>query len=124
MLKIPLNLGLDASYERDRFSEILLEKGLEFVLSRRNSIIVFNLSFILLLVKINPVLEKQSCKNDAFVVRTFGRVKIILTLLIKVIVLYMRVSMIKVGVLHLEEAIARYNSCLKLAMFLAFNKQF
>lgn len=36
----------------------LLKKGIKLVLNRNNIIITFNLSFILLLVKIDLILEK------------------------------------------------------------------
>lgn len=77
---------------------------------------------MLLLAEVNPVLEKQNCRRDAFMAHGSGYIKMILILSTKVIALYMQAFIIKVGVLGLEGAIARCDTCLKLAMFLAFNK--
>lgn len=51
-----------------------------------------------------------------------GCVEMILTLLKKVIALYMQALIVKFGVLGLERVIAGCGTYLKLAMFLAFNK--
>ena len=124
VLGIPLDLGPDVSYKQGEFSETLLKEGLKFVLNIGDSIIVFNLRFVLLPAKVNPVLKKQGCKRDAFVACGSGRVKMIFTLLIKVIALHMLAFIVKVGVLGLEKVIAGCGTCLKLAIFLAFNEQF
>ena len=88
MLKIPLDFGLDASYKRGGFFETLPQKSLQFVPSRGDGIVVFNLSFLLLPAEVNPVLKEQNCKKDAFVVYGSGRVEMIFTLLIEVIILH------------------------------------
>ena len=88
VLGIPLNLGLDASYKRGGFSKTLLKKSLEFVLNKGNGIVTFNLSFVLLLAKVNPISKKRGCKRDAFVACSFGRIEMVLTLLTKIIALY------------------------------------
>lgn len=58
IFKIPLNLSLDISYKQDEFFKILLEKNLEFVSSRRNNIVSFNLGLVLLLIKVDLIIEK------------------------------------------------------------------
>ena len=58
VLKIPFDISPDISYKQGRFSKALPEKGLKFVLSRGDGIVAFNLSFVLLLAEVNPVLEK------------------------------------------------------------------
>ena len=98
VLEIPLDLGPDVSYEQGRFSETLPKEGLEFVLSKQLNIVVFNLHFVLLPAKINPVSEKRGRKRDAFMARSSGRVKMILTPSTKVIALYMQAFIVKLGV--------------------------
>lgn len=61
ILRILFNLVV---YKRGRFSKTLLKKGFEFVLEKKNSPISFFLGLILLLSKVDLILEKQSCKND------------------------------------------------------------
>lgn len=58
ILTISLNFYSDTGYEQDRFSNNLLKKYLKFILNKRNSIVAFNLSFILLLVKVDPISKK------------------------------------------------------------------
>ena len=121
-LKIALNLSPDISYKRGGFFKILLEEGLEFLLSREDGIIAFNLRYMLLLVEVNPISEKQGHKRDVFIAHGFGHVEIILTLLTKIIALYMQAFIVKIEIASLGGAIAGCGTCLKLAMFLAFNK--
>lgn len=96
------------------------DKGLEFVPKRKIGIVTSNLSFLLLPAEINPVPKKQGRKEDAFVVRVSGRVKIILILLVKVVALYVRAFVVQVGILSLEKSIWKDRICL--AIFLALNK--
>lgn len=56
MLRITLNFSPDIDYEGNRFSNVLAKKNLEFVLSGRNSIVAFNLSFVLLSLNIDFIL--------------------------------------------------------------------
>lgn len=72
----------------------MLEKGLKFVLNRRDGIIVFNLSFILLLAKVDLIIEQQGCKENALVICSTGRIEMIFALLIKVITFYMQAFII------------------------------
>lgn len=55
ILEILLNLSLNTSHKGNRFFKILLEKSLKFILNRRDGTVIFNSSFILLLIKINPI---------------------------------------------------------------------
>ena len=103
VLEILFDLGQDVSHKQGKFSKTLLEKSFEFVLSRKNGIIAFNLRFVLLSIESNLISKKQSCKRDAFMARGFGHVKIILILLAEVIALYMRAFIVKVWVLDLKE---------------------
>lgn len=121
-MEILLNLGSDASHEQGRFSKTLSEESFKFISSRRNGIIASKLSFVLLLAEINLVLEKQGRKGYAFVIRTSDHVEIIFTLSTKVIGLYEQTFIVKVKITGLKKAIAECGICLKLAMFLAFNK--
>ena len=105
VLGIPLDLGPDASHERGGFSETLPEKGLEFILGRRDGIVTFNLSFVLLPVEVNPISEERGCEGDAFVARGSGRVKIILTLSTEIITLHVQAPIVKVGVPGLKSSI-------------------
>lgn len=58
VLGILLNLGLDIRHKQDRFSKTLPEKGLKFVPNRKRSTVFLNLGLILLLVKVNLILDK------------------------------------------------------------------
>ena len=124
ILRILLDLSPNANYKRGGFSKTLPKKGLEFILSREDGIIAFNLSFLLLPTEVNPVLEKQGSKRNAFMAHDSGYIEMICTLSTKVITLYMQAFIVKVGVLSLKGAIVGCSICLKLAIFLAFNKQF
>lgn len=94
MLRILLNFYLNIGYKKGWFSKILLKKGLKFVTSREDGTIIFNLSFVLLPVKINLVVEEQSHKKDALVAHVIGYVKIIFALLTKVVAFYIKASII------------------------------
>lgn len=100
----------------------MLKKGFKFVLYKKNSIILFNLYFIMLLAKIDLVSEKRGYKRDTFVARDSSCIKIVLILLIEVIVLYVYVSIVKIRFLGLKKIITECNTCLKLFIFLALNK--
>lgn len=93
VLRIPLNLGLNAGYKKSRFFKTLLKKNLELVLSR-GCAIVFDWSFMLLPAKIDPIAKKQSCKRDAFMARNTGYIKIILVLLTEIVTLSIKTSIV------------------------------
>lgn len=63
VLKISLDLSLNAGYKNDGFSEILLKKRLEFVLNKEDGIVTFNLGLILLLAKVDPISKEQIMKG-------------------------------------------------------------
>lgn len=63
VLGILLNFGLDAGHNQDKFPKTLIEKKLKFVLSKKNSIIVFDLGLILLQAKIDLIAEEHSWKR-------------------------------------------------------------
>lgn len=88
VLEILLNLSPNNGYKRGEFFKSLLEKGLEFVLNKRNNIVTFDLSFILLLIEINCVAEKQNRKKNAFKTRGTGYIKIILAFLTEIVAFY------------------------------------
>lgn len=94
----------------------------KFVSSKRDGIIAFNLSFLMLPAKIDPISEERDRKKDAFRAHSLSRVKIILALLIKEVTLYVQALIVYVGVFGLEKAIAGYRICLKLVIFLASDK--
>lgn len=64
------------------------KKSFKFVLNKRGDIIIFNLSFVLLSAKIDPIVKKQNHKRDAFGTCGISYVKIIFALPAEVIVLY------------------------------------
>lgn len=64
---VTLNLTPNIVYKCSKFSEAFPKKCLKLVLSGRNGHVTFDLGLILLSVKVNPILEKQSCKKDAFI---------------------------------------------------------
>lgn len=88
VLGILFKLNLDAGYIYSRFSKTLLEKSLIFVTNKKNNIIVFNLSLMLLLAKIDLIPEKQSYKKDVFMICGTGYNKIVFALLKKKSTLY------------------------------------
>lgn len=88
MLKIALNLNLDASYKSGGFSKILSKKNLEFILSNGNGIILFYLSLLLLLVQINLILEKWGHKRDILIARDTGYIEIVFAFFTKLVALY------------------------------------
>lgn len=88
-LGILFNLDLDVGHKQVRFSQTLLNKSFEFILSKVGGLIAFNLSLVLLSAEINLISEKQSHKKDVLVACGTSYIKIVFTLLTKVIVLYM-----------------------------------
>lgn len=90
MLRILFDFYLDISYKWYKFSETLLEKGIQFVPSKGSGIIALNLGFILLLAEVDPILKKQGYKKDVLVACSTSRIKIVLVLLTKVVALYLQ----------------------------------
>lgn len=122
LLKISLYLGLDISHKNSRFSKILLKKSFEFVSSRRNGIVAFNLGFIVLPVEVDPILEKYSYKRDTLGARGTNHMKIVLALLIKVVVLNIWTTIIQFGIPGLGDFILGCGVCF--LIFLDLNKKF
>lgn len=85
VLGIFLDFSLDVGYEKGEFSKILLKKSLEFILNYGDNTFVFNLSFMLLQIKVYSILEEQSCKGDALMACGISYIKIFLTLLTKMV---------------------------------------
>lgn len=59
ILRISFDLSPDANYKGGRFFKALSKKNLEFVLSRRDSTIAFNLSLVLLPAEFDFISEEQ-----------------------------------------------------------------
>lgn len=57
ILRFFFNLTLDIIYKCNRFFKAFLKKNFKFVLYKNNNLILFNLSLILLLVKIDFFLK-------------------------------------------------------------------
>lgn len=57
-MAILLNFSINNNYKYHRFSKTLLKKSLEFVLYKKNNIIIFNSSFILLLIEVDLIIKK------------------------------------------------------------------
>lgn len=72
ILEVLFNFILDIIYKYGKFSKTLLKKSLEFILSKKVDFILLFLIFMLLSSKIDPILEKQSCKKDVFRVYSFS----------------------------------------------------
>lgn len=120
VLKILLNFGLNTYYQYGRFSETLPEKGFKLIVNRKNNTIIFNSSFILLLIEVDFILEKQSYKKDTFMITSIRHVKIVFILVIKIIAFHILALIIQVQVLGYKKSILKCKICL--AIFLAFNK--
>lgn len=88
VFKISLNLGSDISYKQNRFSKILSEKNLKFIPNRRGNSIAFDLSLVLLPIEIDLIIKEKSWKENIFTIYGNGYIKIIFTLLIKVVAYY------------------------------------
>lgn len=122
VLGILPDLSPDVGFKGSGFSEVVLEKGIEFVLSRRDGIIVFNLGLVLLPAEVDPTLGEQDRKRYALRARGTRRVKIVLILLTKIVALHIKATIIEVGIPGLEGAISKDG--VYFAIFLANNKRF
>lgn len=63
-------------------------------MDKRNGFVLFNLQFILLLIKVDSILKEWSCKKNTFITYYISCFKIIFILLIKVITFYIRASIV------------------------------
>lgn len=77
---------------------------------------------MLLSTKVDPVLKKQSYKKDVFIAYDTGYIKIVLTLMTKIVVLYMQTFIIQVGIPSFESFFKSNKICW--SIFIAFNKKF
>lgn len=120
VLRILLDLSLDINYKDSEFSKTLLEKDHDFVQSKGDDTVIFNLGLVLLPAKINPIPEKQSYKRNALRVYGNGYVKIVLAPSTNVVTLYMGATIVQVGVSGLKSYISGYG--VYFAIFLALNQ--
>lgn len=111
VLRILLSLGPDAGHNQDRLSRTLSEKSFEFVPTKESSTIAIKLNLVLLAVKIDLVLKKQSRQGHALRARSTGRIQIIFALPTKVVVFYMGTSIIQVDIPGLESSISGSGVC-------------
>ena len=88
VLGVFFDFTADVVNKRGRFSKTLSKGGLEFVSSERSNPVPLNLNLVLLPAEVDPILEERGRKGDALVARGTGRVKIIFTLLAKIVTLY------------------------------------
>lgn len=89
VLEISHNPTSDIGYKYSKFSKTLLEKSPEFVSSRRDGIVIFNLDLILLLTKVNSISNKHGYKMDTLAICGIDYIKIVFVLPIKGITLNM-----------------------------------
>lgn len=80
------------------------------------------MSFILLLVKVDLVLKKQSIERDKLVAFGSNHVKVVFTLLTKVLALYIQTLIVQIRVLGIESFFLGCKVWLKLTILLALNK--
>lgn len=90
VLGILFILSLDIGYKYNRFFKTLSEKSFEFIWSKGDNTIVFNLSLVLLLIKVDHVPEKQSYKQDALIFFTISYTIMVFAVLTKIVVLYLQ----------------------------------
>lgn len=98
------------------------EKDFEFVPSRRNGIITFNLGNLLLSAKFDFIAEEHSRKRYVLKIYYTGHVKMIFTLSTKMIAFHMGIFLIQIRVPSFKASISKDKVCL--IMFLALNKKF
>lgn len=92
-------------------SKTLLKKSFKFVPNRENNIVMFNLSFLLLSVKFNTILEKKSHQKDVIVACGIGHINIILALLIEIIALYIQAFIVQIRVAVHKKSISGCGIC-------------
>lgn len=100
----------------------MLKNGLQFLPGKESGLVSLFLRFMLLLLKVDFILEKQSCKKDVFRIRSPRYFEIVLTLLAEVITFPMQVFIVEVRIPGFEWSISRCAVNLKLTIFLALNK--
>lgn len=63
ILKISLDLNLNADYKNSKYSKILLEKSFEFILNRLDNILAYNLGLLLLLIEVDFIQKNKAVKK-------------------------------------------------------------
>lgn len=102
VLRVFFNLILDDFYKRGRFVKTLIEKSSEYILFKVNNLILLNLSLILLLAEINPIIKKQSWKKNVLMAFITSCIKMVLALLTKIVALYIQVFIIQIRIFDFE----------------------
>lgn len=74
---------------------------LKLISNKKNKTIVFNLSLVLLLVEIDSIIKKCSCKEHIFIAYSIDHIEMIFALLIEVIAFYMQAFIIQVQITSL-----------------------
>lgn len=87
VLKISFNLDSDTDYKQDIFSKILLKKYPKFIPSKKSNAVIFDLSFILLPMKIDLIKKKHSYKKIAFKAYGNNYIKMIFILPIEIVII-------------------------------------
>lgn len=94
LLGVLFNFIPDVVCKYSRFSKTFFEKNLKFVPSKGKSLVICNLSLMLLLAKVNPILEEKGCKRDAFMTLDSSDFEIVLVLPTEIIIFYIEVAKI------------------------------
>ncbi len=102
ILGVFFDFALDIIYKDNRFSRAFLGKSLKLFPTRRCGSIMFDLIFVLLPAKKDPIFEKGGCKRYALMAFCSSCLEIVFTLLTKVIALHVRISIVKVYFSYFE----------------------
>lgn len=89
MLQVSFDFIPNVIYKWNRFFKILLKKNFEFVLYKKNNLVLLNLSLMLLLTEVDPISENPGHEKNAFIICGTNCVEIILILLTKIVIFYM-----------------------------------
>lgn len=92
VLEVSFNYTPDIIYKRSGFFKAFSEKDFEFVPSGKSGPVMFDLSPMLLSVKVDSIPKEQGCKRHAFVAFGSSSFEIVLTLLIEEVTFYIQVS--------------------------------
>lgn len=103
VLGVSSHFAPNVADKRIGFPQAFPQKGFEFFPGQEGSSVTFGLSLVLLPAIKNPVLQKGRRKKYAFMTFSPGSLKMVFTLLKKVIAFHMQIPIIKVGVPSLEK---------------------
>lgn len=92
VLKLFFNLTLNIIYKRSGFPKAFLKKDLKFVSCRRVSLVKFHLGLMLLVTKVDSILEEQNCKRNAFLAFCSSRFETVPVLLTEIVAFHEQVS--------------------------------